>query len=132
MARMQKMIESHAGLKTYREINGPNSAARFWNLLRSDLMRLSPDNVASYLRRVDLKLAEAGTLGKDLADEFFSTHSEHELRLSQEALIYACIEMDAAWKVRLSGPEHIKESLSKELKILKENLPRKLKLWGVP
>ena len=129
---MKDFIEKHPGLKEYARKNGATSARRFWLLLRADVMRLAPNAIATYLKRTDLKIVEATrgnqSFGPDLASRYFAeTMDQDTLRFNQEALIYACLEMDAAWKVlnmRDAGRAHNQKAKLDELE-------RKLKLWSV-
>ena len=104
--------------KTYRTENNDKSFHRFWNLLRADLMRMKPDDVAKYLKKENTKLSEMGDFGTKIAEKHFSDGEDPEnLRCNQEALIYACIEMDAALKLKESKYGN------------KSELSNKLKLW---
>lgn len=102
------------------------SPRRSCNLWRADLMRLRPEEVYDYLTNADLKLAEAGSLGKMLAERFFQpSESPETLSARQEALIYSCLELDVwfHWK-SLDG--------TKVLHARREALAQKLKLWSEP
>ena len=122
---MKTFVETHEGLAAYKKANGETAAHRFWNLLRSDLMRCSPGKVAEYLRNTDSKLADAGSFGDELASRYFDGEEEGDQRIHQEVLIYACLEMDAAWRLsRLGADETLKQSL--------QSLQKKLKIWRTP
>lgn len=116
LSDVKKTIEGHKGLAAYAKANGPTAARRFWNLLRSDLMRHPPGEVAEYLRDSNSKLADAGSFGEDHAKKFDESE-DNEPRTHQEALIYACLEMDAAWRLSLQTDQSLKKSLRKKLKI---------------
>lgn len=109
------------GLRKYLKKNRKTGAHRFWNLLRSDLMRRSPDMITDYLR-TNSKLTEAGTFGDDLARKYFDGKIEEEQRANQKELIRACLEMDAAWRLSQFDIDNS----------LKESLRGKLKIWEVP
>ena len=119
------LITQHGkDLQHYSQKNPQTARHRFWHLLRSDLMRRRPEEVYTYLTDNELKFAETGAFGGDLAEKFFSPEKEpKELRDCQEALIYACLEMDAAWKLKKwNGPSELQEILN----ILKQ----KLAIWS--
>lgn len=119
---MKKFIEENKGLQAYRKKNGKTAARRFWNLFRSDLMRYPPDKVNEYLKDEQSKLAEAGSFGNELASRYFDGKPEEEQRVNQEDLIYACLEMDAAWRLsQFERDEALRKALS-----------GKLKIWRIP
>ena len=110
--------ECDTSFSTYRTENNDESFHRFWNLLRADLMRMKPDDVAEYLKKENTKLSEMDNFGRKIAENYFSDGEKPEnLRCNQEALIYACIEMDAALKLNKSRYNN------------KSELSNKLKLW---
>ena len=129
---MKEMIEAHPGLGEYCRKNGDRAAQRFWQLFRSDLMRKKPGEIAEYLTSSHLKLAEATSAGRgfgpDLAGEYFADQmSDHELRVNQEALIWACLEIDAAWKMRRA----LENEEKPDKRELLQELSNKLRLWSV-
>lgn len=112
--------EWNKSFRTYRTENRDESFHRFWNLLRADLMRMKPDDVAEYLKKENTKLSEMDNFGTKIAEKYFSDGERPEnLRCNQEALIYACIEMDAALKLKESRYSN------------KSALSNKLKLWRI-
>lgn len=112
--------ECDTSFSTYRTKNNDESFHRFWNLIRADLMRMKPDDVAEYLKKENTKLSEMDNFGTKIAEKYFSDgEGPKNLRCNQEALIYACIEMDAALK--------LKESIYGN----KSELSNKLKLWRI-
>lgn len=116
-------VTHFANLRSWFQKSGQAGGLRFWAMLRSDLMRLKPEEISGYLQDTRLKLAEAGSFGPDMAEKFFKTAAPAEvLRAYQEALIYACLEMEAASRLD-------KAEASGELKTL---LREKLQLWGLP
>ena len=130
--QIKNMLNNHPGLKAYFKKNEANASHRFWNLFRADLMRCAPGDILEYLRNPKSKLAEVANgdsnLGEDLAQKFVDQNGQEiddiQKRLWQEAMIYACLEMDAAWKLQLQ-----KKNLSNDDKI---NLKACLNLWEVP
>lgn len=122
LGRIRKLIERHPGPKDYGKNKGDEASRRFWNLFRTSLSRCAPDQIAQMLRSEDNKLAEMGDLGPQLADQFFNNSSDREeLTTSHEALILACLEMDAAWRLRMSRADDRR----------KEQLRKRLDLWRV-
>ncbi len=128
---MKSMIETHPGIKAYFMKYGPVASRRFWNLLRTSLMRQHPADLKEYLEDESLKLSEVKAnkqyLGKELVETFFNSQTESDLRESQKALILACMEMDAAWRMDAAMRRKSNESQREWLECLKE----KLGLWRV-
>lgn len=102
--------------------DGSESSQRFWNLFRNDLMRKKPKEVRSYLLDSKSKLLEKYPFAIKLADEFFEeATSEEDLRMNQEALLFACLEIDAALKIKgIDLDQERKNSLSKKLKLWRD------------
>lgn len=134
LSQIKNMLNNHPGLKAYFKKNRTKAPHRFWNLFRADLMRRAPGDILEYLRNPKSKLAEVAkgdsNLGEDLAQKFVDQNGQEiddiKKRLWQEALIYACLEMDAAWKLKLQVQ---KKNLSDDDTM---NLKARLNLWEVP
>ena len=94
---------------------------RFWNLLRADLMRIPPEQVATYLNDGANKLAEVEDFTARLVQKYFATADKASLAIAREALICACLEIDAALRLKESkaSPDR------------KEQLAKALHLWEV-
>jgi hypothetical protein len=111
-------------LASYKNDNGEVSYRRFWNLFRSDLQRLPPDKLTDYLKDQQGRIQGMGGLGKNLDDKFFMGKSLEDQRRYRDALIHACMEIDAASKLARSSHKDkrilykklgFKEELFKEL-----------------
>lgn len=76
------------------------SQNRFWSLLRSDIMRKKPDQIAPFLQDSESKLAELGNFGRLMAAKFFSETDKTILRINHEALIYLCLEREASYRLK--------------------------------
>ncbi|MEW6386136.1 MAG: hypothetical protein AB1491_01275 [Thermodesulfobacteriota bacterium] len=121
---LKDFFDSQRGnLRSWFEKVGKAASRRFWAMLCSDLMRLKPKEISAYFQDPRLKLAEAESFWAELASKFFNpTHPAEELRAYQEALIYACLELEAA--------SHLKQlEASTDSKAL---LQEKLQLWEAP
>lgn len=117
------MQEQAANLKEYERLNGAEAAHRFWNLWRADLMRQTPETMADYLGNQASKLAEAKDFGPELAKKYFAdTVPLEDRRNYQAALIYACLEIDAAYR--------LKDASNKSGR--REILTTKLNIWSLP
>jgi hypothetical protein len=93
------IISDHcqASLNIYLSKYGAVAYHRFWNLLRSDLQRLQPDQVEAYLANPARKISEMGNLGSELNKAFFTGEKNKNKNLA--ALIFATLEIDAALKL---------------------------------
>ena len=122
--KLQKDLNSFFGthrdnLRSWFQESGQADGLRFWTMLRSDLMRLRPEEISGYLQDASLKLAEAGSFGPNMAENFFKTTiPAQELRDYQEALIYACLEMEAASRLnKAEVPDELKTMLREKLQL---------------
>ena len=124
LKQIRTFLEEDHELKSYFGDTSSMSPSRFWSLLRSDLMRLRPSELTDYLTIGKTCLVEIGDFGSRLADKFFSSNSDsQQLRQNQDALIHACLEMDAAAKIkRLLGGDQMRA----------QKLSKKLELWRTP
>ncbi len=110
----------HDENKPLMKKRGKITPRRFFNLFRSDLQRLGPSGIEAYLNDVDSVLNDPDKLdgfGKALYNEYFNGKSDKDPEYL-EALIYACFEMDAAYRfqeMKMEGLE--KEKISNNLKI---------------
>lgn len=77
-----------------------SAEARFWNLFRSDLMRLPPDNLTGYLTDKTNRITQVadGNLAECIRNEFKGIKDDSEREEKYEALIVFCLERDAALK----------------------------------
>lgn len=96
------------GFAAYNKKYGMRGTQRFWKLFREDLMRVQPENLLSFLRDENSKLAECRETGDEeeptvtqnlVKEHNLETASMEELLQWQEALILFCLEQDAAWKL---------------------------------
>ena len=115
LRKIRSLIEKNEGLKNYRKKKGDEASRRFWNLFRVSLSRWVPDQTAQELCNSDSKLAEMGDLGPQLAKEIFDSADSEDLPAAHQALILACLEMDAAWRLQMSRDDRRKEQLRERL-----------------
>jgi hypothetical protein len=83
-------------------------------------MRQTPESLSGYLGSDSLRLAEAGNLAAVLRENYDRLDNDKDRQAWLEALIFFCVEMDAAVKLRSAGID------SDE----KEKLRRLLDVWG--
>ena len=126
LSRIKGFIEEKAAtLNEYFAGRDSMDPGRFWSLFRSDLMRRRPSEVGGYLNNNSRKLYEIQGFGEGLADTFFASNDNSVLRRRQQALIFACLEMEAAVKIR----ELYQRALHQSDKNRALTLSQKLNLW---
>jgi hypothetical protein len=129
LSRLKKFIlEEHKNdLSKYFSSQGAIAPRRFWSLFRSDLMRKRPHEVGAYLRDKSNRISEIGEFATKLADAFFTSGNEIVYKQNHEALIYACLEMEAFYRMRDIPDPRIPENGK-----MAKCLTSKLKLWEAP
>ncbi|MCK4447130.1 MAG: hypothetical protein KAW56_08610 [Candidatus Marinimicrobia bacterium] len=128
LINMKDFLLSHSGLEEYLKQNGEDKFRRTFNLFRSDLMRLNPENVSCYFSNDQLSITEIKSnppteegqeeqqnFLADLSMRYFNNSNDENddrIRENLEALIYACLEIDAAVKFK-KMPTDKREGLEK-------------------
>jgi hypothetical protein len=109
---MKDFLLNHNGLKEYFKQNGEDKFQRTFNLFRSDLMRLTPETAPNYFANDKLKIWDiesdpsihegqnSPSFLKDLALKYFIGQGNDNIKQNLEALIYACVEIDATLKFK--------------------------------
>ncbi|MBU4445520.1 hypothetical protein KJ656_10630 [bacterium] len=137
IADMKQFLLVHSGLIKYlnENKNDKDKIRRTFNLFRSDLMRLTPETAPNYFANDKLKIWDiesdpriyegknSPSFLKDLADHYFNIDNTEVIKKNLEALIFACLEIDATLK------------FTQMSKILPEDDKRKLEklnLWRLP
>jgi len=131
LAVLRSRLAGLPGIKDFHRESGAKGSRAFWNQLKVELMRLSPDELPGFLQRhSDPQAANPSRLAevKGLAVKILEyLPRDHEARrLEQEALIHFCLEKEAAWRL-----DRIPEN-GQEIRDRKKTLKKALALWEVP
>jgi hypothetical protein len=121
----REFIQNDDELK--RDINKISNHHKFWNHLKTDIMVRRPDEVREFLELIDTQtrladLPQGSRVGIRLASRFPQDGNMSELRLLQQSLIMACLELDT--KIKLKS---VKADIVNENK--KSKIAKRLAIW---
>lgn len=109
----RKFIQGDEALK--RELKKIKNPRQFWNVLKTDLMVRLPKEVKAFLVSIDTQtrladIPEGSKVGALLASKFKDENNEADLRLCQQALIMACLELGTSIRLESVDTDFVNEN----------------------